>query len=160
MTGMPAIRSRPLPSSFSSKSYAGIQRDEKGAAVPAPKAPSQPVCLVADDLDSTRELMVFFLGQMGFDVVHARDGKEAVDVARAKKPALVLMDVLMPVMDGYAACREIKSQPELTGVKVIMFSALTAQADKHRAELAGADAYLEKPIDMTKLTSAIRRFFP
>jgi CheY-like chemotaxis protein len=118
-----------------------------------PEPRKKPLVLVVDDLDSTRELMGFILRKQGFDVLFAKDGKTAVGLAAERKPAVVLLDILMPGVDGFTVCEQIKAQP--LPPKIVLFSALNAQSDKNKAREAGADAFLEKPVESAALLAML-----
>lgn len=123
---------------------------------PLPPAPRKKSVLVVDDLESTRELVGLILQGAGYEVHHAKDGKTALAAAEKLCPHAVLLDILMPQVDGFTVCKQIKEHPRLAGVKVILFSALNSQADKYRAEEMGADAFLEKPVEGEKLLDLLK----
>lgn len=114
------------------------------------------VVLAADDNEQNLQLLEEYLWQWGYDVVAARDGKEAVDLFRQHAPSLVVLDVMMPVMDGFEACARIKALPEGRRVPVVMLTALTGTEDKIRALEHGADDFLNKPINRDELRARIR----
>lgn len=114
------------------------------------------VILAADDNESNLLLLEEYLWQWGFDVVVARDGREAVALFDQHSPALVVLDVMMPVMDGYEACRRIRSAPHGRRVPIVMLTALTGTEDKIRALEEGADDFLNKPINRQELRARIR----
>lgn len=114
------------------------------------------VILAADDNESNLLLLEEYLWQWGFDVVVARDGREAVTLFDQHSPSLVVLDVMMPVMDGYEACRRIRSAPHGRQVPIVMLTALTGTDDKIRALEEGADDFLNKPINRQELRARIR----
>ena len=114
------------------------------------------VILAADDNESNLLLLEEYLWQWGFDVVVARDGREAVALFDQHSPSLVVLDVMMPVMDGYDACRRIRSSPLGRHVPIVMLTALTGTDDKIRALDEGADDFLNKPINRQELRARIR----
>lgn len=105
------------------------------------------VVLVAEDNPENLELVSFLLDAFGHDPLVAHDGREAVEIAREKRPDLILMDLLMPEMDGFAALAEIRRDSALAGVPVVALTALTMQGDREQVEEAGFDGFLAKPID-------------
>jgi CheY-like chemotaxis protein len=107
--------------------------------------------LVVDDDESNRYMLSRRLEYRGYLVVTATDGREAVERARAEAPSLILMDVTLPVLDGLAATRELKSLPELRGIPVIALTAHTGPDDRDRAREAGCDDYDTKPIEFDRL---------
>jgi len=107
--------------------------------------------LVVDDDESNRYMLSRRLESRGYLVVTATNGREAVERARAEAPCLILMDVTLPVLDGLAATRELKSQPELRGIPVIALTAHSGPEDRDRAREAGCDDYDTKPIEFDRL---------
>ncbi|HWZ44961.1 MAG TPA: response regulator [Candidatus Saccharimonadales bacterium] len=91
-----------------------------------------------------------------YEVVTARDGKEAVQKAEAEKPDLILMDVVMPRMDGFAACREIRKQEHLKSMPIIMVTSRGEPINVEMGYRSGCDAYLTKPISPTELLEMVR----
>jgi len=112
--------------------------------------------LAADDNDQNLELLEEYLWQWGYDVIVARDGREAVDLFPQHNPSLVVLDVMMPVMDGYEACARIKSTQQGRRIPIVMLTALTGTDDKIRALDHGADDFLNKPINKEELRTRIR----
>ena len=93
-----------------------------------------------------------------FTVLEARDGKEAVDMARKHKPSLILMDIIMPNMDGYNACSMIKTDKATTGIPVVMLTGLDYELNKKLTKAIGADDYITKPFTLEKLLNTIGKF--
>jgi len=112
--------------------------------------------LVADDRDTNRQLLTRLLGTVGFTTREAVNGEEALQSIREWKPRVVLMDMTMPVMDGYEATRVIKATPELKGTAVIAVTASAFEEDRQRIFAAGADGYLSKPFKEEDLFETIR----
>jgi two-component system, sensor histidine kinase len=113
--------------------------------------------LVVDDNDDIREMLAMLLGMLGYRIVVARDGEEAVVVAAAERPDVVLMDVMMPRVNGVEAAHRIRQQPGLTGVPIIGLSAFT-DPPACTADFTPITwtAYLRKPIDMDELERLLR----
>jgi signal transduction histidine kinase/DNA-binding response OmpR family regulator len=132
----------------------------RGPALPAPlpQAPAPPMILVVDDHDLNRELARAILERKGFVVAVAEDGIAAVELARQRRPALIIMDLSMPRQDGYSAARELKAEPLTADVPIVALTALAMRGDEARAMSAGIDAYLTKPIDRGALEAAVDRF--
>ena len=107
--------------------------------------------LVVDEDESNRYMLSRRLEFRGYLVVTATDGREAVDRARTEAPCLILMDVTLPVLDGLAATRELKSVPELRDIPVIALTAHAGPEDRDRAREAGCDDYDTKPIEFDRL---------
>jgi CheY-like chemotaxis protein len=113
--------------------------------------------LVAEDERDIRELVMFSLkGLGGFDVVQAPNGEEAVKVATAEHPDLILMDVRMPKMTGYEACAKLKTIEETKDIPVIFLSAKGQESEIQQGLLAGAAQYILKPFAPDELVSQVR----
>jgi CheY-like chemotaxis protein len=121
-------------------------------------APGQPPIrvLVADDKKDNRSLLSSLLDQLGFETREAADGAEAVAVYEAWRPHLVLMDLRMPVMDGYEAMAAIRKKSGGNGVKIIAVSASAFQENREQSRDAGADDFLSKPFQEGDLFRKIR----
>ena len=107
--------------------------------------------LLVDDDESNRDMLARRLQNRGYRVVTAVDGREAVERARAESPCLILMDVTLPVLDGLAATRELKSRVDLRDIPVIALTAHSGPEDRDRARAAGCDDYDTKPIEFERL---------
>ena len=110
--------------------------------------------LVVERDPHIRVLETFFLNQAGYAVEFSDDGAAALERARGLRPALVITEILVPKLDGLALCRLLKDDPETRGIRVLIFSILTASA---RARDAGADAFLRKPLAEQKLVDTVRQ---
>ncbi|HVT05102.1 MAG TPA: HD domain-containing phosphohydrolase [Thermoanaerobaculia bacterium] len=119
-------------------------------------ASERELVLAADDNDQNLELLEEYLWQWGYDVIVARDGREAVELFPQHNPSLVVLDVMMPNMDGYEACARIKSTQQGRRIPIVMLTALTGTDDKIRALDHGADDFLNKPINKEELRTRIR----
>jgi len=124
-------------------------------AVDAP-AVERDVVLAVDDNEQNLQLLEEYLWSWGYDVVLARDGREAVELYPRHNPSIIVLDVMMPNMDGYEACRLIKSSPAGRTIPILMLTALTGTDDKIAALEAGADDFLNKPINRDELRTRIR----
>jgi DNA-binding response OmpR family regulator len=113
------------------------------------------ILVIDDDLDSLK-LISLLLQRQGYEVVAAPGGDEGLQKARADMPDLILLDIMMPNMDGYEVCRQLRGDPHLAHVPVIMFTAKTRVDDKVAGFEAGADDYLTKPTHPAELASRIR----
>ena len=109
--------------------------------------------LVVDDGETNRQLISLVLGKLGLDVVEAENGREAVDIASSEHVDLILMDMQMPVMDGYTATRTLRDVGLLTPIVALTANAMHGDADKCLA--AGCDHFLSKPIDLDELTKLL-----
>lgn len=115
-----------------------------------------PLVLVADDDEDIRELVKFRLERSGYRVVEARDGAEALEQAIAKAPALAILDVMMPVLDGYEVTRRIREDPRTARLPVILLTARAQEADVARGFDVGADDYLRKPFSPQELGARVQ----
>jgi CheY-like chemotaxis protein len=112
--------------------------------------------LVADDDPDSREAIAEILHIEGFAVVMAGNGKQALELARAANPSVVLLDLMMPIVSGLDFLRYRKARPELAKIPVIVVSAVIDL--KLGAEAHGADAILQKPVDIVRLVNLIKQF--
>ncbi|HEY5903287.1 MAG TPA: response regulator transcription factor [Anaerolineales bacterium] len=115
-----------------------------------------PKILIAEDEPDIRELVAFTLRFAGYEVVTASNGEEAVEIATAEMPDLALMDVRMPRMTGYDACRAMKASPELKDIPVVFLSAKGQDAEIAAGMEAGAEEYLLKPFAPNQLAERVR----
>ena len=116
--------------------------------------------MVVDDADDMRELICMQLRRRGYKVVEATNGEQAVELAKLSRPGLILMDLSMPVMDGYEATRRIKSLPGLVGVPIVAVSALCDPFIEHKALEAGCVECVSKLIDFPAVDSLVSRYLP
>ena len=111
--------------------------------------------LVADDDVDIRELVEFKLSTMGHDIVAVGDGAAAVEACRAEKPDLAVLDVMMPGVSGLDAIREIRSDPSLADLPVILLTARAQESDVETGFDSGADDYITKPFSPRELASRV-----
>jgi len=138
---------------------AAIRRATTGATPLRSSGPrSSATVLVVDDHDLNRELARTILERLGYQVLLAGDGVEGLEMARASKPDLILLDMMMPRMDGYAAARALKADGATASIPIIALTALAMRGDEQKAVAAGVDAYLTKPIDREALARSVARF--
>jgi DNA-binding response OmpR family regulator len=114
-----------------------------------------PLVLCADDDEDILSLVSLRLQRAGFQVATAADGEEAMQVARDRRPALAVLDVMMPKRTGYEVLAELRGDERLRGMKVILLSARVQEGDVARGMDAGADAYLVKPFRAQDLVSKV-----
>ena len=115
--------------------------------------------LIAEDSDDIRHMWKAWLTYWGFQVDEAQNGAEAVRTALMRKPSLVLMDLWMPVLDGFSATAQLKSHPETADVPVLATSAQVSPPGPEQARRAGCDAFLPKPVDPDELLRHLRLAF-
>jgi len=121
------------------------------------KAPMPPI-LVVDDNHDNAEIIRQYLEIRGYPITVAHSGDEALALFETVRPAVVLLDVMMPGRDGWDVCRVMKQHPTLgRSVRVIMVTALDEWQDKREALRIGADDYVEKPFDLPTLATTVQR---
>jgi two-component system, cell cycle response regulator DivK len=112
--------------------------------------------LVVEDQEDLRGVLHTLLTGSGYEVLEAADGKAGVAEAKTKRPDLILMDIQMPLIDGYEATRRIKADPDLTATPVIAVSSYAMKGDEQKARAAGCDHYVTKPYSPLQLLRIIR----
>jgi PAS domain S-box-containing protein len=117
---------------------------------------AKPVILVVDDTPANLSVLLDLLGQAGFDVLIAEDGESALERASYARPDLILLDVLMPELDGFATCARLRAQRECRDIPVIFMTALADTVDKVRGFEAGAVDYVTKPFQPEELLARVR----
>jgi two-component system, cell cycle response regulator DivK len=114
--------------------------------------------LVIEDEEDLRDIARFTLEGAGFKVIDAVNGAEGVATAEAERPDLVLMDIQMPLLDGYEATRRIKALPGMQRTPVVAVSSFAMKGDEEKARAAGCDAYVTKPYSPKQLLALVRQF--
>jgi two-component system cell cycle response regulator DivK len=112
--------------------------------------------LVVEDTDDNRQILRDLLGMAGYELIEAYDGADGVAKAGEHKPDLILMDIQMPVMDGYEATRRIKAEPALAGIPVIAVTSYALSGDEEKARAAGCDGYIAKPFSPRQMLAKVR----
>lgn len=112
--------------------------------------------LVVEDNEQNRILMRQILTHHGYEVLEAQDGLTGLEMARMHMPALILLDIQMPVMNGFAVIRELRKDPALREIKAIAVTSFAMKGDREKALEAGFDEYVTKPIDTRKLAELIK----
>jgi DNA-binding response OmpR family regulator len=113
--------------------------------------------LIADDAEDVKLVVQLFLESKGFDILTAYDGLDALDKARNDRPDLILLDVMMPVLDGFDVCKKLKADPKTASIPVVMLSASAQAESKQRGMEAGAEDYLVKPFQPEALDALIHQ---
>jgi two-component system cell cycle response regulator DivK len=114
--------------------------------------------LVVEDQDDLRAILRDLLTGSGYDVAEAADGQAGVARAKAERPDLILMDIQLPVLDGYETTRQIKSDPDLKATPIIAVSSFAMKGDEEKARAAGCDHYVTKPYSPLQLLRIIQGF--
>ena len=113
--------------------------------------------LLVEDNEMNRDMLSRRLNRRGYDVVFAVDGQQGLEVARSEKPDIIIMDLSLPVMDGWEATRRVKSDDAMRHVPVIALTAHTMSGDREKALAAGCDDYDTKPVELDRLIGKIER---
>src|SRR5712691_2655961 len=125
-------------------------------AVPGNGPSDRDIVLAVDDNEQNLQLLEEYLSGWGYDVVLARDGREALEAYPQHDPSIIVLDVMMPNMDGYEACARIKGETAGRMIPILMLTALTDTDDKIKALECGADDFLNKPINKDELRTRVR----
>lgn len=120
----------------------------------------KPKVLVIEDNEQNLYLVTFILEKHGYEVVQARDGRQGIDLAFDVNPILILLDIQLPVMDGYAVARELRSSPKLADVPIVAVTSYAMVGDREQALSAGCSGYIEKPINPLTFISEIEQHLP
>jgi two-component system cell cycle response regulator DivK len=107
----------------------------------------RPKILVIEDNDQNLYLITFILEKNGYEAIQARDGREGIELANQIKPALILLDIQLPVMDGYAVARELRNNPVIGDVPIVAVTSYAMVGDREKILAAGCLGYIEKPIN-------------
>ena len=116
--------------------------------------------LVVEDQEDNRQILRDLLGSAGFEMLEAGDGAAAIAAATEHRPDLILMDIQLPILDGYEATRRIKADPALKSIPVIVVTSYALSGDEDRARAAGCDDYVTKPYSPRALLAKIRQHLP
>ncbi len=115
------------------------------------------IVLIVEDSVAQREMITDLLKASGLTVTHASDGLEALEAIQTTPPDLVVLDIVMPRMNGYEVCRRLKSDPKTQNVPVVMCSSKGEEFDRYWGMKQGADAYIAKPFQPTELVGTVRQ---
>jgi len=114
--------------------------------------------LVVDDQDDLRGVLRDLFTSSGYIVIEAADGATGIAMAKCDHPSIILMDIQMPVIDGYEATRQIKADPDLTSIPIVAVSSFAMKGDEEKARAAGCDEYVTKPYSPIQLLRMVRRY--
>ena len=112
--------------------------------------------LVVEDQEDNRQILRDLLTSGGFDMIEAENGADAIAAAEANRPDLILMDIQLPILDGYEATRRIKADPATMDIPVIVVTSYALSGDEAKARAAGGDDYVAKPFSPRALLAKIR----
>jgi two-component system cell cycle response regulator DivK len=116
--------------------------------------------LVVEDQPDNRQILRDLFESAGYEIVEAEDGQAGVVAAKAQKPDLILMDIQLPVMDGYEATRRIKADPDLRAIPLIVVTSYALSGDDVKARAAGCDGYVTKPFSPRQLLAKVKEYLP
>ena len=116
--------------------------------------------LLVEDNEMNRDMLSRRLIRKGYEIVMAEDGEQGVDMASSEGPDLILMDMSLPVIDGWEATRKIKASPKTSVIPIIALTAHAMASDREKALAAGCDDYDTKPIELDRLLEKIERLLP
>jgi len=116
--------------------------------------------LVVEDQEDNRRILRDLLTSAGYEIIQAENGEEALAAAARERPDLILMDIQLPLLDGYEATRRIKSNPGLRAIPIIVVTSYALSGDEGKARAAGCDAYVTKPYSPRVLLAKIREYVP
>ena len=114
--------------------------------------------LVIEDERHISKLVKFILEKKGFDVLQAFAGQEGIEVSKKEKPDLIILDVMMPYMDGYAVAKSLKSMEQTKNIPIIMLSSAAQIKDRIKGIKSGAIEYITKPFDKNELSSKVEQY--
>jgi two-component system, cell cycle response regulator DivK len=120
----------------------------------------KPTVLLIEDHEENRYLATFLLEKHGFLVVAANDGPSGIELARKLQPVLILLDIQLPLMDGYAVARELRQHAALRNIPIIAVTSYAMVGDREKSLAAGCNGYIEKPINPDTFVAEIERFLP
>jgi two-component system cell cycle response regulator DivK len=116
--------------------------------------------LVIEDTEDNRRILRDLLTRAGFELIEATDGESGVSMATAHRPDLILMDIQLPVFDGYEATRRIKANPETKHIPIIAVTSYALSGDESKAIAAGCNGYVAKPFSPRKILAMVQEFLP
>jgi len=116
--------------------------------------------LVVEDQEDNRQILRDLLSSAGYEIIHADNGEQALTAAASERPDLILMDIQLPLLDGYEVTRRMKADPALRAIPIIAVTSYALSDDEGKARAAGCDAYVSKPYSTRALLAKIREYVP
>ena len=120
-------------------------------------APRKPLLLIADDDPEILSLLSMRFAKAGYEVLEAQDGLSALQLLHARKPDALVLDVMMPGKTGWEVTREVRSDPSLSAVGIVMLTAIGERVNEMTSPLYGADEFVDKPFDFADLEARVRK---
>ena len=114
--------------------------------------------MVVEDQEDNRQILRDLLGNAGYELTEAENGEEAIAAVAKRRPDLILMDIQLPVMDGYEATRRIRTNPDLKSVPIIAVTSYALTGDEDKARAAGCNGYVSKPYSPRDLLAKVRSY--
>ena len=114
--------------------------------------------LVVEDQEDNRRILRDLLGNAGYELIEVESGEQALAALAKQRPDLILMDIQLPIMDGYEATRRIRADPEMTGIPIIAVTSYALTGDEAKALAAGCTAYITKPFSPRALLAKVREY--
>jgi two-component system cell cycle response regulator DivK len=116
--------------------------------------------LIVEDQEDNRMIMRDVLSSAGYDLIEAVNGEDGVKLAHSQRPDLILMDIQLPIIDGYEATRQIKGSTMLKSIPIIAVTSYALSGDQAKARAAGCDGYVSKPFSPRELLARVREYLP
>ena len=116
--------------------------------------------LVVEDQEDNRQIIRDLLSATDYEIIEAESGEQALEAIAKQRPDLILMDIQLPVMDGYEATRRIKADPALRSIPIIAVTSYALSGEEQKARAAGCDEYVPKPYSPRQLLAKIRQYLP
>jgi DNA-binding response OmpR family regulator len=120
------------------------------------KPQTGPLILIVEDEDNIALALGHKLGREGFRLKRIADGKDAMPAIRAERPDLILLDVMLPQVSGYEICQQVRADPALAGVRILMMTARGTAMERRKGLAMGADGFVSKPFDLADLIAEVR----
>jgi two-component system, cell cycle response regulator DivK len=120
----------------------------------------KPKVLIIEDNEQNMYLLTFILNRHGIEVVQAQDGRRGIETAAAENPDLILLDIQLPGMDGYAVARELRTIESMAGIPIVAVTSYAMVGDREKTIAAGCSGYIEKPINPDTFLDQIADFLP
>jgi two-component system, cell cycle response regulator DivK len=136
----------------------GSGADETGTKARGQMTDSSKTVLLVEDNEDNRTVYRTILEHFGYQVIEARNGEDGVNMAREQHPDLILMDISIPLIDGWEATRILKSEPGTSDIPIIALTAHALATDRAKANEVGCDGYLAKPCEPRRVVAEVERF--